>query len=245
MDYKTRNGIKWISFLDNPQVTIGASTRIGGYSKTSYEGLNVGINTADNPTIIEKNRSLLFSSVAPSMQVFHLNQTHSNILHNVDNESFTMFCDGDGLLTTEKNKLLCITIADCGSVLFHDEDNTIACAIHCGWKGTQKGIIQSALDQLSQWTDLDKIHAYIGPMIRCSNYEVGKEFLSYFDSEYFKENNGKLFFDLNQVIISKLLRANLASVNDCGFDTFSSPETFYSHRYNNTTGRMCAFIGLK
>jgi len=82
-------------------------------------------------------------------------------------------------------------------------------------------------------------------MIRCSNYEVGKEFLGYFGSEHFKESNGKLFLDLNNVILTTLMRANIGSVIDCGIDTYLSPETFYSHRLNNTTGRMCAFIGLK
>jgi len=245
MEYILQNGIKWFSFIDNPRLVAGISTRIGGYSIGNYNGLNVGINTADAVSTIKQNRYLLFSTVSPSMQVIHLNQVHSNIIHDVEDSDFDVFCNGDGLITTQKNKLLCITIADCGSVLFHDKQNTMICAIHCGWKGTQLGIIQSALDKISQHTNLKNVHAYIGSMIRCSSYEVGKEFLNYFDSEYFKDYNGKLFFDLNQVIVSTLLRANLASVTDCGFDTFSMPETFYSHRYNKTTGRMCAFIGLK
>jgi polyphenol oxidase len=245
MDFVTENNIKWLSMLNSAEIIAGFSTRVGGYSKGSYEGLNIGLNTDDDASIIAKNKALLFKTIAPSMVDFYLNQTHSNIVHDVDNDSFKVFCNGDGLLTTQKNILLCITIADCGSILFHDDKNSIACAIHCGWKGTQLGIIQNALNMLSEYTDLENIHAYVGPMIRCSSYEVGKEFLTYFGSEYFKESNGKLFFDLNQVIISKLLRANLASVTDCGFDTYSEPELFYSHRRNQESGRMCAFIGLK
>jgi len=245
MNYKNQKGIKWLSIKDDDEIIAGFSTRNGGFSKDNYNGLNIGLNTKDSKSDIHKNRTLLFSTIAPSMQIIHLNQTHSNIIHSIDSDNFKVFSDGDGLITTLKNKLLCITIADCGSVLFHDEQNSVACAIHCGWKGTKDGIIQSALDLLSDYTDLSTIHAYVGPMIRCMSYEVGKEFLNYFDSEYFKEQNGKLYFDLNQVIISKLFRANLASITDCGIDTFTSPDTYYSHRYNNNTGRMCAFIGLK
>jgi YfiH family protein len=244
MDFYTQKELKWLSFIENDQITAGVSTRQGGFSKIGYSSLNLGLNTDDDREVIFKNRDLFFLTISPSMQVMHVNQTHSAIVKNVD-DTFKIFSEGDGLITTAKNKLLCITIADCGSILFHDNKNTVIAAIHCGWKGTKLGIIQNALDELSKYVDLEDIHAYIGPMIRCSSYEVGKEFLYYFGSEYFKENNGCLFFDLNQVIISTLIRANLASVTDCGFDTFTEPDLFFSHRRDADSGRMCAFIGLK
>jgi len=157
MDFVIKNDIKWLSILENTELTAGFSTRIGGYSKGSYGGLNIGLNTNDDASKIAKNRELLFKTIAPSMVDFYLNQTHSNLVHNIDLDSFKIFCNGDGLVTTQKNKLLCITIADCGSILFHDDKNSIVCAIHCGWKGTQLGIIQNALDQLSKYTDLENI----------------------------------------------------------------------------------------
>ena len=245
MQTKKDNNVIWISLLDTNQIIAGYSTRKGGYSSGSYSEMNLGINTADDKTIINKNRELFFSTISPSMSVCHLNQTHSNRIFDVDNDGFTVFSDGDGLITTQKNKLLCVTIADCGSVLFHDDEFSIACAIHCGWRGVKDGIIQNALNMLSEWTDLQNISAYVGPMIRCSSYEVGKEFLQYFGSEYFKESDDKLYFDLNAVIITQLIRANLASITDCGYDTFSNEDLFFSHRRNNKAGRMCAFIGLR
>jgi YfiH family protein len=245
MDFTTKKEQKWLSFIDNEQIIAGISTRQGGFSQDGFESLNLGINTTDRLETISRNRSRFFSTVAPSMEVIHLNQTHSSIVLNTDDDSFKLLSDGDGLITTTKNKLLTITLADCGSVLFHDDTYSVIGAVHCGWKGTKLGIINSALDMLSRYTDLENIHAYIGPMIRCSSYEVGKEFLEHFSSEYFKESNGKLYLDLNQVIISKLFRANLASITDCGFDTFTEPDLFFSHRRNPQSGRMCAFIGLK
>ena len=245
MNFTTGKELKWLSYIDNEQIIAGISTRQGGFSQDGYESLNLGINTADSVENISKNRSRFFTTVAPTMDVIHLNQTHSSLVLNADDNSFKLFSDGDGLITTTKNKLLSITLADCGSVLFHDDTFSVICAIHCGWKGTKLGIINTALEMLSTYTNLENIHAYIGPMIRCSNYEVGKEFLEHFSSEYFKESNGKLYLDLNQVIISKLFRANLASITDCGFDTFSEPDLFFSHRRNALRGRICAFIGLK
>src|ERR1035437_626499 len=189
MNFTTGKELKWLSYIDNEQIIAGISTRQGGFSQDGYESLNLGINTADSVENISKNRSRFFTTVAPTMDVIHLNQTHSSLVLNADDNSFKLFSDGDGLITTTKNKLLSITLADCGSVLFHDDTFSVICAIHCGWKGTKLGIINTALEMLSTYTNLENIHAYIGPMIRCSNYEVGKEFLEHFSSEYFKESN--------------------------------------------------------
>ena len=245
MDIISKNGLKYLSFNENAHVLAGVSTRIGGYSTGEYSELNVGINTKDDKESIKRNREHLFNTIAPNMQVCHLNQTHSALIQDVDNHEYEVFCNGDGLITTERNKLLCITIADCGSVLFHDDEFTVACAIHCGWRGTRDGIVGEALRLLAQWTDLSNIHAYIGPMIRQPSYEVGKEFTTMFNSAFFSEKGGKLTFDLNAFIINTLSRAGITSISDCGYDTFQSSELFFSHRRYASTGRMCAFIGLK
>ena len=170
MNIIDKNGLKYVSFVDNAFAIAGVSTRVGGFSTGAYDSLNVGINTKDTRENIEKNRDLLYSSIAPEMQVIHLNQTHSNLIHDADTNTFKVFCDGDGLITTQTKKLLCVTIADCGSVLFHDDQFSIACAIHCGWRGTHAGIIQEALRLLEEWTPLSNIHAYVGPMIRQASY---------------------------------------------------------------------------
>jgi len=237
--------IEWLPFLQHNQAIIGSSTRIGGKSTGKFQSLNLGLNTQDNVKTIEQNRTLFFNTIAPKMHIVYLNQTHSSCILDADAPNFKNFSAADGIFTTQKNKLLCITIADCGSVLFCDEAFTVVCAIHCGWRGVKDGIIQNALKILSEKVDLSTVSAYLGPMIRCAHYEVGKEFLGYFSSEYFSEKNGKLYFDLNNLIINSLLRGGIGSVQDCGYDTFATPELFFSYRRDANTGRMCTFIGLK
>jgi YfiH family protein len=245
MNFLQKKNITYLSYIDNASILAGVSTRIGGYSTGEYSTMNLGINTQDDPLLVRKNREHFFSSIAPSFEIIHLNQTHSATVHDADTPTFQSFSDGDGLITTETGKLLCVSIADCGSVIFHDDLFTIACAIHCGWRGTKSGIIQEALRLLSQWTDLSNIHAYIGPMIRQSSYEVGQEFSSMFGSEYFSDQAGRRMFDLNALIINTLTRAGLSSISDCGYDTYQEPSLFFSHRRSPHAGRMCAFVGLK
>jgi len=244
MDFITKNGVTWFSFSQNSRLLAGFSTRIGGFSKGEYASMNLGINTNDDKEIIDRNRNLFFNTVALGFKVNYLNQIHTADILNVDSPDFRMFCEGDGLFTTSRNALLSVTIADCGSVLFHDENFSFACAIHCGWKGVQQGIISKAVELISQYADLSNVSAYIGPMIRCPHYEVGREFLNYFDPGYFVDKDGKLYFDLNMYIINKLTRSGISSIVDCGFDTYFSPEYFFSHRRNNAAGRIVAFIGI-
>jgi len=117
MDFKEKNGIKYLSYIDNDKIVAGVSTRIGGCSTGGFESLNLGLNTSDDKERILKNRATFFETVAPGMAVLHLNQTHSNVIHDVDDGLFQVFCDGDGLVTTEPGKLLCVTLADCGSMV--------------------------------------------------------------------------------------------------------------------------------
>lgn len=245
MELAQNKGIECLTFIDNAYVLAGVSTRSGGVSTGEYGGLNVGVNTDDDPGKVALNRELLFSTIAPGMEVCYLNQIHSSVVYDADAPSFRSFSDGDGLISTEPGKLLCVTIADCGSVLFHDDQFSIACAIHCGWRGARDGIIGEALRLLGEWTDLSNIHAYVGPMIRQPSYEVGGEFKTMFGSEFFGNKNGVLTFDLNAFIINQLTKANIGSIWDSGYDTYLSPELFFSHRRHPRAGRMCAYIGLK
>lgn len=239
------NDISWFSFIDNEFITAGFSTLKGGYSTDSFLGLNVGLNTTDNVENVIKNRTLLFNFVAPKMDVYYLNQVHSNILYDISCEIFVKSSDGDALFCDKKNQLLCVTIADCGSILFYDTAYTVIAAVHCGWKGTKDGVIENTIEKLSKHSSLENITACIGPMIHCENYEVGAEFYDFFDKTYFKNINNRLTFDLHAVIIDTLKQNGVSRIIDSNMDTYSNPDLFYSHRRNNCTGRMCAFIGLK
>lgn len=244
MNYIGIKDIEILSYIHSDEIVCGASTRLGGYSKGSYSTLNIGLNTNDNKEAVRANREKLFSAIAPDFSVAYVNQTHSNIIHKVD-EDFKNFVDGDGLITTMKHTLLLATIADCGSVCFHNKDNTVVAILHCGWRGTRDNIIENMCAKLSEYDKLSNFIAFMGPMIQVQNYEVGKAFFEYFDEQYISENNKSYFFDLNACIYDKLSACGIGTISNPKIDTFSNENTFYSHRRNNNAGRMCAFIGLK
>lgn len=245
MHYKNTNGLEWLCFNDDDRFLAGVSTRKGGFSTGEYGAMNLGINTKDDAQLVARNRELFFNTLAGGFKVAYLNQTHSADILSVDDENFASFADGDGLYTCKPNVLLSITIADCGSVLLVDEELRFCGAVHCGWRGTQAGIVLQLCNIAKQHSDAKNLKAYMGPMIQPQNYEVGEEFVSYFGSSYFHFSAGKRYFDLSKAVEDQLHDAGICSIENPKLDTFSDAEYYFSHRRNQQAGRMCAFIGLK
>ncbi len=76
-----------------------------------------------------------------------LDQVHSDIIHCVD-----AFPDGrlegDALITSTPGLFLVIKSADCLPVLIVDEGRRVVAAVHCGWRGTQKRILEKVVGEL-------------------------------------------------------------------------------------------------
>lgn len=231
-------------WIDNPQCVAGYSTRLGGLSEGVYACMNTGLHSKDNPDVVRKNRDMFFKATAPGLAVKNLHQIHSAKVVRVDSH-FVNDTEADGFYTTEKGLVLSISIADCGSVLFHDDAFSIIGGLHCGWKGTRDGVIQALVKELCQFTQPERLTAYIGPMIQKDNYEVGNEFYDYFPHEFLEKRNGSLYLDLNGRVESLLRKLHIGTIHNANMDTFSNPEMFFSYRRDGITGRMCSYIGLK
>lgn len=86
--------------------------------------------------------------------------------------------DGIDALSTHLSHLcICVRTADCIPVLLWDDTHHVISAIHAGWKGTQKRIVESNLDVLNATygTRPADLHAIIGPGIGPESFEVGDE----------------------------------------------------------------------
>lgn len=243
-NYRNDAVIPYYEFIHNDSCIAGFSTRKGGKSKSEFAGLNLGLNTEDNPENVENNRRSFFQQVAPYHKVMHLTQTHSGTVLQVEHD-FKNGSEADAFYTTNKHILLTITTADCGAILLHDADYRVAAAIHCGWHGAKQEIIERTIAEISHIAPTENFIAYIAPMILVDNYEVGTEFLHYFDSQYLLKKEGKLYFDLNKKIVHSLQYAGIKTIHNSHIDTYTQSELFYSYRKNNTTGRLCSFIGLQ
>lgn len=243
MKLVTKNNIPYFQYIESPLCIAGVSTRNGGISKGVYESMNLGTHSADNPENVVHNRQLFFSSVAPGFRVVHMQQTHSNIVLQV-NDDFENNTEGDAFFTTQRGILLTVSVADCSSIIFHDDQFSIVAAVHCGWRGVKNKIIENTISNISSYVPAENLTAYIGPTIAQQYYEVGSEFFDYFPHEYIKTTNNKHYFNLNQKIEDVLIDSNIGRVMNSRMGTFGVPEHFFSYRRDGATGRMCAFIGI-
>src|SRR5215472_15545899 len=198
-------------------------TREGGVSGGVYAGLNGGIGSHDDPTLVRENRRRMAAQMGVTLGNFlSVHQTHS----------------ADAIVARNEGVAIGVTAADCGPILLADPKARVIGATHAGWKGALTGILESTIDAMEKLgAERSGMVAAIGPMIRQSSYEVGSEFVERFmdadaDNAVFflpGERNGHAMFDLAGYIRLRLENAGVLMVDDLGVDTYSD-ERFYSYR---------------
>ena len=105
-----------------------------------------------------------------------MHQLHSDIIHCLE-EAPGKTLEGDALMTNVPGLLLVIRTADCLPVLLVDEENRAVAAVHCGWRGTEKRILEKTVKAMDEayGSTLKGMLAALGPCIGPACYEVGPE----------------------------------------------------------------------
>ncbi|MDZ4698106.1 MAG: laccase domain-containing protein, partial [Rhodothermales bacterium] len=121
-------------------VVAGFSTRLGGVSVSPFDSLNLGLSTNDTREAVLENRRRLFGAVGfEAGQLAITGQVHGAEVAVVETPG--LYPGFDGLVTTTPRLLLCLSAADCASVLFARADGGMVGACHAGWRGAAGGIV--------------------------------------------------------------------------------------------------------
>lgn len=106
----------------------------------------------------------------------------------------------DGLITNEKNLLLCTVEADCLPVYFYDPVKEVIAMVHSGWKGTVKKISEITIQKMRTTfgSNPQNILVAIGPHICKDCYEVGPDVLEEFRRSFDDQELKKIFTPKNQ-----------------------------------------------
>ena len=164
--------------------------------------------------------------------IVHVKQTHTaavRIITRKDGgeevlrpESVSGF---DGMITQEKNLLLCTLQADCVPVFLLDPVKKVIGMIHSGWKGTANQISVNAIRLMKDAFGCEpaSILAAMGPCICGDCYEVGEDLLEPFSVYYsvaerntfFRplEKEGKYLLNLPEAIRIALEREGVKEEN--------------------------------
>ena len=230
----------------------------GGKSKGIYQSLNCGPGSKDLSINVKKNLEVVKKKISNSAKnIFLLNQIHSNKLVYIDNNyKLTKKPKADAVITNQKNLPIAVLTADCVPILIYDNKKRIVAAIHAGWKGAFKGIIDKVIKfMVKKGCSLKNITAVIGPSISLKNYEVKDDFMKKFikkdkkSLKYFKIENNKLYFDLSQYVYSQILQNKIKNIDTIKIDTFDIKNKFFSARRalslkQNDYGRNISIIML-
>ena len=237
------------SFAGLAGVVAGFSTRHGGVSVAPYDSLNLGLSTRDQEDHVRENRRRLFESVGFTLDDLAITgQVHGDEVQVIDRAG--LYVGYDGLVTRQEGLLLCLSAADCASVLLVDPIERVVGACHAGWRGTRARITEKTLALMkAQGAVPANIHGYISPCISLMNFEVGWEVAEQFDSAYVHELPGKKkpHVDLKAALRDQLLAGGVQDerIETSPFCTVKDLEHFYSYRAEaGKTGRLMGFIGL-
>ena len=229
--------------------------RSGGKSKGIYKSLNCGRGSFDKKKYIKQNIVIASKKISKSYKkLFLLNQIHSNKFFFIKSCKFKKKLTGDALITDQKKIVLVVLTADCVPVLIFDKKLKIISAIHAGWKGAYKGIIQKVLSYFKkQGSESKNLIAAIGPCISQKNYEVQNDFKSKFLKQskrnkiFFKKVKNKTYFSLNKYVKFQLESLGVKKIDIIYQDTYNQKNNFFSarrslHKKLNDYGRNISLI---
>lgn len=276
-------GCQHICFMEqthSKRVCVVQSSSLDGILATpSHQNLSDAACLSEHSKVLppqtehlQANAALLQPNTVQSSTVDQPNIVQSVVqsesMHNADiikiSDPIVPALDCDGLVTAERGIALAVMTADCLPLLLCDVQEHVIAAIHCGWKGIERGIIQEALNKMQTLgAQTSHIQAFMGAAIGDQSFEVGtevkdtfikqhKDFAAAFIQEQdfvsgkLKNITGKYLCDLYELCRIVLQQAGVSREHISGgeFDTRMQTDVFYSYRASKVTGRLASIIWM-
>lgn len=227
-----------------PQIHAFSTTRQGGFSSGEYASLNLGLHVQDNPQDVLHNRKALTQAQGIPQPILWLNQCHtSRVLKNADSA-----IEADGSYVNKPGMACVVLTADCLPLLLTTRKGDQAAALHCGWRGLERGIIKEGVKSFTG--PRSEILAWLGPAIGPKSYEVGIEIYQDFcmkSKEFqraFRQKGDKYLMNLYEIARIQLKDLGVTYIYGGEFCTFSQEDLFFSYRRDRDCGRIGTFIWI-
>ena len=214
--------------------------RLGGKSSGIFKSLNCGPGSSDNKKNVFRNFQIVLKKIkSKSNKIFILNQIHSNKFCYIDKKSKIKNSKfvGDALITNKLSIPIAVLTADCAPILIYDKNIKMVAAIHAGWKGAFKNIVNKVIKfMIKKGCSPENMTAVIGPCISVNNYEVKQDFVKKFikknksAKKFFKITERKNYFDLSKYIHNQLKSLDIKKIDIINKDTFNIKNNFFSAR---------------
>ncbi|WP_188454474.1 peptidoglycan editing factor PgeF [Virgibacillus oceani] len=247
----------------NPNLRVGFTTRNGGYSKGSFQSLNMGLHVSDDYDDCLNNRQQLANKIEfPLNDWVSGEQIHSNQVKEIGipdkGKGAVSYQDAlkgiDGMITNQAGILCTAFFADCVPLFFFDPVSNYIGIAHAGWKGSVNRIAEKMVLKLQHsGVDIANLLVAIGPCISEESYEVDEHVISHIPNELaektaVKTKHHHYLLDLKQLNVEILLQCGILrnNIEVTNFCTLRDESLFFSHRRDKgKTGRMLGYIGYK
>ena len=240
--------IKPFIFNTFPEILFGFSTKIGPGAESPYY-FNLSYSVGDEKEAVDKNRKIFFEEIGLSTEtVSYQKQIHADHIREVNKSGNCG--ESDALITSTKNLGLAISSADCPAIFIYDPVKKVIAAIHSGWRGTEKKILQKTIIKMKNEfkSNASDMVCYISPSISQVNYEVGKEVAEKFDPDFVMVKDNKFFLDVADANYKMLInegvkKTNIQVSNLCSFEY---EKVLHSYRRDGQkSGRALGVIAMK
>lgn len=237
-----RNGVKWLSIPELDKIDFIRHSFIIKQKDSGIETNGALKEIAAKILNLEKG------------QVATINQTHSDavFVHNAYNRATDEGADAH--ITDRHGFALGVVTADCVPVLLIDRKKKIVAAVHAGWRGTAKRILQKTVKKMSDsfGSKPEDMIAGIGPSIGKCCYEVDEKVIEPMKKEFdylnrfsIQKKEKKWHLDLQMINKEQLIETGLMqdNINIVSLCTSCHSDLFYSYRRDGAgTGRMMAVV---
>ena len=106
------------------------------------------LGSKDKKINIKKNLKIVKKKICKkSKEIFLVKQVHGNkfIFLSKDSNIKNRSINADAIITEKKKFPIAVLTADCVPLLIFDKKRKMIAAIHAGWRGAYKGIIQKVI----------------------------------------------------------------------------------------------------
>jgi YfiH family protein len=247
-DAESSTGIIVLPADLGPGVRGGFTTRTGGVSTGTWEGLDLALHVGDDPDAVWKNRERLAAwAGAPVRFGCQVHGTVVRVLVGADESSLKADAfEADALVTAERGLPIGVLVADCVPVLLADPQARVVAAVHAGRRGLLAGVVPRALDvMISVGAAPGRVRAVVGPAAGPCCYEVPAELADEAAARRPELRGtttwGSPSLDLRSGAAAELRRGGVADVAFVGGCTIED-RNLYSYRRGQVTGRFAGIV---
>jgi YfiH family protein len=258
MNWRERDGVRWLEAELGGGARAAFSTRLGGVSELPFGRLNLGILTDDAEEAVRENRERLAAALGldPARVPIALQVHGGELVSHPGPQRPSPFAEpgsplpeADGHVASEPGLAPLVFVADCLPVALSGPGGVAM--LHCGWRPLAAGIIAKGAAAVGA------TEAAIGPGIGPCCYEVGQEVLDEFadlgdgiavdgtKSRPMVDKSARRHLDLPEVARRLLVAAGVERIESAELCTHCEEGLFFSHRRDaGRTGRQAGLAWL-